>query len=266
MTEQVQQRVEPQLLRYRMDTRPRLSAEEAELYLMAAIDEVSLGCLLVDLGRVVYEDPLRNAPHTPEDFARYRQFVTVESIDYRNPWELVLGIAGAAGAVAAAIQAMYLLRSSRRRTEAETEKLRAEAEKLRAETRKLDAAPPHEDVQRSLEAHEKLLKQLELASDLIARERRDRATREFLAEIILTDPHGFRVADLDYGLAGLRGLLADSMMDSMERATGPTAAEELETKQRLLRSVADNIRLLASIRRLDGVERTVEVLGDDPQS
>lgn len=267
MSEQVQQRVERHLLRYRMDTRPHLTAEDAELYLMAAIDEVSLACLLVDLGTTPYPDPLRDAPHTAADFAKYRRLVTVVSIDYRNPWELVLQILGSAGAVAAAIQAMYLLRSSRRKTEAETEKLRAEAEKLKAETRNLNTGQRlPEDLERRLEAHENALHQLELASALLSRERQDRTTREFLAEVILSGRYSLGPADIDGGLRRMNDLLSDSMLDVTEQVTGPTTEESLRLRQQLLQDVADNSRLLASIRRLDGIDRSVEVLDGGSQN
>lgn len=266
MSEQVVSQVKPVQLRYRMQTDGGLSAEEAELYLLAAVDEVSLACLLVQVANAHYDNPLDDAPQTPEDFARYRRFIRVISISYRNPWEIVFEVLGTAGAVAAAITAMYTLRSTRRKTEAETEKLLAETKRTEAETRKLEMdLATAEDLRKKRADYEQTKHEIGLASTIISTERQDRPIRELLAEVVLDGKDEFRIGYIDTGLSFLRETLALSLDEVMDKAKGPDAIINTDEQRALARYIANNTRLIASIRRLDDIERSATALDGDGQ-
>lgn len=268
MPEQVMNQVKPGQLRYTVQTRSGLSAEEAELYLLAAVDEVCLACLLVQLSSASYGDPLESAPHTREDFAQYRRYVRVISISYRNPWEIVFEVLGSAGAVAAAITAMYNLRSARRKTDAETQKLLAEAKKLEAETRKLEREVEPAAAKDVIERRaylEQTQEEIDLAVMILSRERQDRATREILAEVVLEGEFQYRIGYVESGLSLLRETLALSLTDVMNEVETSDAIVDSSARHILAREIADNTRLIASIRRLDEVERSAEALDADGQ-
>lgn len=265
MSANARQRVKRELIRYGMQTEPGLSAEEVELYAMAAIDEVSLACLLVQVANAHYDDPLREAPHTPRDFANYRRYIRVVSVTYQNPWEWVFEVFGSASAVAAAIQTIYHLRAARRKIDAETALLRAQAEKIRAETPKPGAGLEEDEIKRRLSSLEPAQKQIDTASMLMSWERQDRRTREFFAEIVLAGENEYRLKDLGDGIQILRQLLESSIDDALEQLTGPVGPDDFEVRQKLAELIADHTRLIASIRRLDDVELSVEVLNEDDQ-
>jgi hypothetical protein len=255
----------PQLLRYKLQTKPGLSAEEAELYLSAVIDDVCLASLLAEVASGNYENRQKDEPHAPKDFVRYRRSVKVLSISYENPWEIFFDVIESAGTIAALITTFYNLRGGRRKTRAETEKLRAETRKLDAETRNLGYNEKTETLstlRKQLDLHEQALQQMNLASDLISKERQDRRTRELLAEIILDDQYQTRFEDVYQGTKRLKAQLVHSLDATMKEVIGPAAVLDFDGLT-LTRLLADHPRLIASLQRLDEVERSAEAVDGD---
>lgn len=268
MSEQVMQQTRSEQLRYTLHTVEGLSGEEAELYLMAVIDDVSFGCLAAQLATGHYEKPLQDTPSSNEDFARYRRYIRVLSISYRNPWEIVFEVLGSAGVVATAIQTMYFLRSSRRKIEAETAKLRAETKKLEAETRKLDISPEKKEatehhLNEELASLEQVQERRDLARTLLLRERQDRTRRELLAEIVLKGDQAHRAGKVDDGLMIVTADLTKDVDATIEQLQGNDETFDSIDRLSIARSIADNTRLVASYERLDTLNRAVEVTRGD---
>lgn len=151
--------VERPRLRIRLNTQPNLSTEEIHQILGALFDEVALAYALLSpqvvripawsrssFGPQLREpsvhvySPTGDITITPsfQILSEVRsRYLTVTTLTYRNPWEIVLGIVGGTPTVCAAIAAfiatLNMLSANRRKAKAETSLLESQAEKTRAE-------------------------------------------------------------------------------------------------------------------------------------
>lgn len=259
------QTTEARLL-YKMHTTAHLDADECIGYLAAAADEVALGVHIAFIAtlRETYEGHVL-------PLAATRSFnVRIVSISYRNPWEIIFEAIGAAAAIVAAVETIYLLRRNRRKIEAETKKLYAETlesqareVKTKVETDALRWA--HQQALQATGYDYSLEEGKKEARKQLNLELQDRPVSEVLVSLALRHSE---VGRAELGLAAIQeDLYSDiwnAIVEMRKREGLPALSSDEVAKQ--TDAVADNARLMASYMRLDEVERTVEILSETKQN
>lgn len=262
MSEQTLLQTTEARLLYKMHTTARLDADECIGYLAAATDEVALGV------HIAFIATLRETygGHALDLAATRSLKLRIVSISYRNPWEIIFEAFGAAGAIVAAVETIYLLRGNRRKIEAETKKLYAETLesqarefKTKVETDALRLA--HQQALQETGYDYPLEEGKKEARKLLNLELQDRSVSEVLASLALRHR---QVGSAERGLAAIQeDLYSDiwsAIVEMRKREGLPVLSVDEVAKQ--TDAVADNARLMASFMRLDEVERTVEILSE----
>lgn len=290
---------QPLVLKYTMDTQPRLSAREAELTLLSAIDDICFATILSGYDGTI------NRPVILGKLISTRNSIQVLRITYSNPWELILAIPSTAVATVAFIEALVLLRvkrqkaqadlriaeaaassaetgsreksaSSTRRAQAEASKAEADARiawadvRLREETLDCTIQEKIAGLSRS-HPDEKNLDQGQFRQATIAslREKQNELIDDSMAAIMAIQRYNLDHDDIAATLKRIRSNPA-GMMDAIINAEDVPFDPDLllvhnEDLRAQLRQATNNVRLLASYMRLDNVQRQAAAIPEGSQ-